>query len=928
MKAAALLPRVRALIAAPASDAELLDRFVQARDQDAFAALVRRHGPLVLATARRVVGNPADADDVFQATFLLLARNAAGIRDRAAVAGWLHGVASRMARTARRTAARRPTYEARAQSSSRSNQSELSWREVQQVFEEELTRLPDLYRVPFVACTLNGEPRADVARQLRVKEGTISSRLAEAKRRLQEGLSARGVSLAAFLGAVSLPALAVSRDLVQRTVRTAATGPVPASVSALLHGGLMIGKKTLVATALVLAIGLAMTALGRPGDAVGSSPQPPAAKDTAPAAKEPAKAAPITVRGKVLDADGKPLADVPIRLWSSRNGDKLPDPTTTTDATGAFQFKPGQQDVADNAVVLICPPGLPAEWAPLSRFKDEVTVKLPKDDVPFTGTIVSLENQPIKDVTVEVVRVGTAADGKLTEWVDKNVAMRKDRYWMNETGLITLSGKLVLQTTKATTDSGGKFKLMGFGRDRILTVKVHGPNVESKYFWVVARPGGPADGYIKTPDFNHGLYPPEVTVRLAPSRPLVGTVRDSKSGKPVPGVIVREESQHRTSSITDQEGRYRLEGVPKKETYSFSVAPRKGVPYFDHTAEGISDTAGFEPLETDMTITRGLELTGRIVDKAGRPVRAQVFYHPSPKNTNATDTSLGRIHTEGGRTTADGTFYLTVWPGRGIIDVRANDRDKFASVEVRTILKEEGALWGPIGPVHVMTVIEVDAGKPETLNMTFTLGEAVVRKGTVVGPDGKPLDGVTAAGVRGLHERPGPLKSNEFEVAGMRTTSQRLLVFVHDGKKVGAVETVSGDSTDPVQVKLQPLGTITGEVRKDNKAPWANLTVTALPQLRDGRNFDVPRLEQSKIQGIYDIKATPWWELTKRTVKTDEKGQFRLEGLLPGLDYTVYVSEGDLGEPDTLVTSRPKVTVDSGKTTDLGVLTKSEPAKE
>src|SRR5262245_41470946 len=101
----ALAPRVRALLVRPRTDdradADLLRAFVRDRDESAFAARVRRHGPLVLATARRVVGNSADADDVFQAVFLLLARNAAAVRNPAAVAGWLHGVAHRMARTAR-----------------------------------------------------------------------------------------------------------------------------------------------------------------------------------------------------------------------------------------------------------------------------------------------------------------------------------------------------------------------------------------------------------------------------------------------------------------------------------------------------------------------------------------------------------------------------------------------------------------------------------------------------------------------------------------------------------------------------------------------------------------------------------------------------------------------------------------------------------
>ncbi|MBO0700121.1 MAG: sigma-70 family RNA polymerase sigma factor, partial [Zavarzinella sp.] len=579
MKAAALLPRVRAMLAdRPAdwtSDADLLHEFVASGDQRAFATLVRRHGPLVLAAAHRGTGNPADADDVFQATFLLLARNAAAIRNRSAVAGWLHGVASRMARTVRRAARRRKSHEAKAPAPAPSAHCDLSWREVQALFEDELARLPDCYRVPFVLCTLNGEPRAEVARQLGVKEGTISSRLAEAKRRLQQGLGARGVSLAAILGAITLPGIAVSRELIDRTVHAAATGSVPAAVSVLLRGSIMTARNLLLAVAVTLSAGLFLAAVGAPPTEKANPPKG--------VAKAPAPAEKTEVRGKLLDADGKPLANIPVRLWSFRTGDQVPDPVATTDATGAFRFDATSGDLTDEARVVVSPPKQPGHWLPLSKFTGEVTLRLPPDDVPFTGRVASLENQPLKGVTVEIVRLGNAADGEMSKWLDKNVGMRKESRWLNEGGLVMVPGGLALNPARTLTDRDGRFQLTGFGRDRVLAVKVYGPNVETKFFWVVSRPGGPDGGYIKTRDFNHGVYGPEVTVLLGPSRPLVGTVRDSKTGKPVPGVVVSEVNSSIPKAITDESGRYRIDGVPKQKHYGLNVAGRKGVPYFDHT---------------------------------------------------------------------------------------------------------------------------------------------------------------------------------------------------------------------------------------------------------------------------------------------------------------------------------------------------------
>jgi len=252
------------------TDGQLLERFISGNDEVAFASLVRRHGPMVWGVCCRLLRSHQDAEDAFQATFLVLVRKAASIASRQLLANWLYGVAQRTALKARTAAARRHVREKQVTEMPdvEAVQRDL-WDDLQPLLDQELSNLPEKYRVPILLCDLEGKTRKQAARQLGVPEGTVAGRLARARallaRRLaRHGLPLSAVALAAMLASRAASA-AVPTTVVSATVKTAilaasgqaaAAGAISAQVTALAEGVLktMLLAKLKIVTPLLLTL--------------------------------------------------------------------------------------------------------------------------------------------------------------------------------------------------------------------------------------------------------------------------------------------------------------------------------------------------------------------------------------------------------------------------------------------------------------------------------------------------------------------------------------------------------------------------------------------------------------------------------------------------------------------------------------------------
>jgi RNA polymerase sigma factor (sigma-70 family) len=555
------------------------------------------------------------------------------------------------------------------------------------------------------------------------------------------------------------------------------------------------------------------------------------------------------------------------------------------------------------------------------------------DDVPIEGRVLDLEGKPIAGVPIQVRSIARRADGKdlaaFVETVKKhlkdgtpeflseayqpgalNAALNKFEWQrLAPTGLEVPS--------TVTTDGDGRFRLTGFGRDRILELVIRGSTIGHSLLHALTR-NGPAKGWIPG---HWGLYGARFEWLAAPCKPIIGTVRDKRTGKPLGGITVGVSGPMWTEAKTDKLGRYCILGAAKSKEYDVTAGE---MPYFNCSDNHVADTPGLEPITVDFELERGILIRGRLTDKTTRePVRGEIEYVALTENPHLKDfvdaSKRAFVSNRSGWTAPDGSFAVTVIPGPGLLLVTAHDVNRFAAAEDKGWITTTR-----FSLPHAVIPINPSEEDPKSTTCDIVLEPAGILKGSVYGPDNRPLDGVYVGGCWPIihqdlfdHER---LNSNTFTVGGLKPGRPRVLAFYNREKSLGKVLRLHGDEAKPLNVHLEPLGAIAGRVLDDKGRPWAGLKVLVVVTRKD-RTFPPE----------FGWGPSSWIKLTQFETTTDREGRFRIDGLLPGLKYDLFAAEGEIViRPGVALPYRTDdLSVQSGKTKNLGDLkSKLLPEKE
>jgi RNA polymerase sigma factor (sigma-70 family) len=930
-----VLRRLRRLATAhdtrTAPDRQLLERFTRGREEAAFEALVRRHGPLVVGVCRRVLHQEQDVEDVFQATFLVLARKAGSVGRRASVGTWLYRVAYNMALKARKQAAARQKREARsARPEATDPLSEVTGRELLAVFDEEMQALPDGERQALVLCYLQGKTRDEAAREAGCSESTLKRRLERGKGRLRLRLARRGLALPAALLAAGLAQgakAAVPAALTSAAVKVAhlvvsgqeVASVVPAQVTALAAGAvrtMAAGKVTavgaLLVTLTVLGIGASLLASASPPAGEKGEPKmPPVAVTPRPVDDKKE----MTITGRVLDADGKPLPGAEVAVMGAEKtalrGSELSPPKLEVlgrgkaGAEGRFRVDVPRTSSARylGVIAVAGNAGHGVGWQNLNPDADKPTAefRLAREHV-IRGRLVDVQGQPAAGAKVHVssIRPGEGeSDG---------------------VGAPAPGQELAFWPRPAVTDKDGRFEVHGVGRDMIATIGVSDDRFAAQSLY--APTGGPKAGR-------------EILKTLEPAHIIEGTVTCADTGKPIPGARLTVyagkselDSMFGTEGRADEKGRFRINPTAGAYFHVSAYAP-DGEPYLTVQKKLTWPKAALKQ-QVELNLPRGVLVRGKVTEGGKAVAKATVQFIPrQANNPNFRDDAVtGWQNTV--PTDDNGRFDLCVLPGPGHLLIHASTPD-YVFAEIGEGQLSQAKPGGRRYYAHAVVPLDL---KPSAgpQDVTVTLKRAVTVKGRVVSPDGKPVAealvlsrlGVDALSSywRGL---PVIARDGRFELHGCDPEKSYPVCFLDATHKAGATVELSGKQAgEEVTVRLAACGEATTRLVDADGKPlakqglWLELVVTP-----GAAQYDFKRLYEKGEPGADAEYVGNIDHVNYRTGSlplTDAGGRVTFPALIPGATYRIV----EVGDRDDMVKCEFKA--ESGKTVKLpDVVRKKQP---
>jgi RNA polymerase sigma factor (sigma-70 family) len=789
------------------ADEELVRRYVDEREEAAFAALVRRYGPMALRVCYRVLHRSHDAEDAFQSTFLVLAREAASLRRYAAVGAWIHGVAYHTALRVRERLARQRQREERHMPAKNNDAPEdgILREDVHAALYEELHRLPEKLRVPLVLCNLMGRTQDEVARELGLHRTAVVKRLSRAYSLLRRRLLSRGIALALIIltsllhkegKAGTLPA-----QLLLRTVRgalTTASPSAPALAAAVTASGtsgylirLLKTKHALVALVLLLSGGSYWVGRAWPtpkpegadrGAALLPAPRPQRGSRAVPSLGEF-----ITLSGTVVAADGTPVPHAQVAVYglhSIRPGKRnVRDEVLVrghADETGRFQIQVPRPDSLWSlrtgfvhlwaAASGHAPAALRLPWRPDSP---PLVARLGRPET-IRGRLIGPDGQPAAQVRILVSQIGEIQREPIQGWSD---GLRPSAYW----------------PPPVTTDAQGRFALPDLDLDLGLGLYV----CDDRY--ALRR-------LVLGPARWRGQ---ERTLHLAPARVLEGRVVAAK-GAALPAaclrVLVYNAAKRPLGSAlearTDTAGAFRIH-LPVGDSYRVEAVAPDGAPY-----AGIAHELRW-PHEAvhrrlELNLPRGILLHGLVRDADSTTPIPDAHVQFRPLDDNAVPTEILTGLNNPTRSGGDGSFRIVVPRTKGLLLVHEPSG---------AYVMEEwtGKLPSVYGQTHANRVLVVDAASgPDMRTVSVELRRGVRIEGRIVLPDGQLADkGAWICRDRTCPEEPGegqpqPYWNGRFVIPGCVAGRVYPVLFLDARRRVGAaVELLASADGKPVEVRLQ-----------------------------------------------------------------------------------------------------------------------------